>query len=246
MLDLADFDVELDFYTDPYSAILDHENGYACLSGRELCYVWSLARVCRPSLTARARLMHASQTSSTSSPTCYIFPVPSSPSSSLSLAATIFSPVPFVAFVSQGGSGREPGFLLIGTTGAIRYWSSISQALSDVQRCSTASVQLTQGELVRAVHLVAVSSHKYTWSVILAYSTRSPAAKLLCDRYIWCSDLLSESLAIAIFGRCANTNILAVPLKGRASPSRRSLRWCNCGSEGRSTRFVVCQIVGSE
>jgi hypothetical protein len=52
MLDLADFDVGLDFYTDPYSAILDHENGYACLSGRDQCYVWSLAQVSTQSLRA--------------------------------------------------------------------------------------------------------------------------------------------------------------------------------------------------
>lgn len=48
--------VTLDFYTDPYAAELDHASGYACLIGRERCYVWSLSRVSRAPLVAARRM----------------------------------------------------------------------------------------------------------------------------------------------------------------------------------------------
>lgn len=96
----------------------------------------------------------------TSTPTCYIFPVPEPPN--LSLSATVFSPVPFVAFVSleggtSSGRGREPGFLLVTTWGQIVYWRSVSAALSGIHAHEEATLGLHPGEVVRATSALSVS-----------------------------------------------------------------------------------------
>ena len=200
-----------DFYTDPYSALIDHETGYACLVGKQRCYAWSIQQVrpvflCRPTQGPRwAQHAHppepylVQQASSTSSPTCYIFPVPAAPSSStsgLNLVASVFSPVPFCAFVPQGGSAREPGFLLVTTAGQMQFWSSISQALSNVERTSASSsavaTSIAPGEVVRAQHKLSHTHYILGTSGARLFSVQVLAASSGSQAHIQVS-LLSRS-----------------------------------------------------
>ena len=111
-----------------------------------------------PRLNARTEQYHYPLQNTT--PTCYVFPVPEAPS--LSLAATTFAPVPFVAFVSvEGGaasssSRREPGFLLVTAWGRALYWGSTSAALSGLDKHVDQDIGLAQGEVVRAMKAISV------------------------------------------------------------------------------------------
>lgn len=146
-----------DFYTEPFAARLDSITGYACLSGRHHCYVWNFVRVCiRQPLSLAAIIdltCHSDDQSTKFSPTCYTFPVPQS--DTMSLSAAMFSPVPFTAFVPQGAA-RDPGFLLIASTGQIRFWSSLSSALSSIDKCAASDLSLEQGEVVRDMDTIEV------------------------------------------------------------------------------------------
>ena len=56
-------------------------------------------------------------------------------------------------------AGTEPGFLMLTTSGQIRYWSSVSVALSGVDRCASVDLTLGPGEVVRDLHRVNVSGN---------------------------------------------------------------------------------------
>lgn len=156
----ADHVARADPYTDPFRATLDSLTGFAYLISREYCFVWNWSRVrafFAPSPWAHTHLLPSLQRSSSS--TTYIFPLPPS----LSLPATIsaFSPLSFASFVptSTHPSSREPGLLVLSTTGDIRYWENVSMALSGVDRWKSASAGLFDGELVRGLHQLSSTAY---------------------------------------------------------------------------------------
>jgi nuclear pore complex protein Nup133 len=98
-----------------------------------------------------------------SSATAYIFPLPITTSLPSNISA--FTPLSFASFVpspspsSHQQAQREPGLLTISTTGSLRYWDSISMALSGVDRFKPASANLHEGELVRGLKLLSPTSY---------------------------------------------------------------------------------------
>ena len=110
--------------------------------------------------------------------------------------ASVFSPVPFCAFVPQGGSAREPGFLLVTTAGQIQFWSSISQALSNVERTSASSsavaTSLAPGEVVRTQHKLSHTHYVLGTSGARLFSMQLLAASSGSQAHIQIS-LLSRS-----------------------------------------------------
>ncbi|ORY72608.1 methyltransferase type 11 [Leucosporidium creatinivorum] len=130
-----------DPYTDPFRATLDSQTGFALLVSREHCFVWNWAK------------------RSTSS-TTYVFPLPATPP--LPTNITAFAPLSYASFVPSSSpttSQREPGLLSISTLGAIRYWESISMALSGVERFKALDAPLSEGELVRGFKMLSPTSY---------------------------------------------------------------------------------------
>lgn len=80
-----------------------------------------------------------------------MFPLP--PTLSLPAAVSVFSPLSFAVFVPAASqpSQREPGLIVVGVSGEIRYWESVSMALSGVTRWKAGTAELAEGELVRGV-----------------------------------------------------------------------------------------------
>jgi nuclear pore complex protein Nup133 len=62
-----------------------------------------------------------------------------------------------VAAFVQYGSLREPGLLLLSSTGELRFWGSISVGLSGAEGFFTAQLTLQLGESVVALNRVEVS-----------------------------------------------------------------------------------------
>lgn len=117
-----------DHYSQVYKGQLDVRTGFAQIISRDFVYVWSFAR----------RI---------AAPTCFRFPCPPAPSGDLAMA--VHAPVPLAAFVDYGSSAREPGVLIIGTTGQIRFWETISAALTGVDKYHVVNLPLERGEVVR-------------------------------------------------------------------------------------------------
>jgi nuclear pore complex protein Nup133 len=84
----------------------------------------------------------------TASNTCYVFPVPQP--EGLSLAAAVFAPLPFGSLVNYG-SDRDPGFLLVSSTGQVRFWEGINMALSGADKFHSIAIYLSAGELVKSM-----------------------------------------------------------------------------------------------
>ncbi|KAI5479591.1 nuclear pore complex protein Nup133 [Pseudohyphozyma bogoriensis] len=126
--------MDADPYTDPFRACLDSQTGFAYVISRECCY-------------------------RTTSPTTYLFPLP--PSLSLPANVSVFSPLSFASFVPTAThqNQREPGLLIISTTGDIRFWDNVSMALSGVDRFKTVAANLQEGELVRGLVLASPTSY---------------------------------------------------------------------------------------
>ncbi|KAM0753804.1 methyltransferase type 11 [Meredithblackwellia eburnea MCA 4105] len=139
-VEVSDALFNADPYTDPFRASLDTLTGFAYLVTRDACLVWNWSR-----------------RSSTS--TTFIFPLPIS----LSLPANIsvFSPLSFASLVpsSSQSTQREPGLVVISTTGEIRYWESVSMALSGVDKWKAASAGLHESELVRGLEMFSPTSY---------------------------------------------------------------------------------------
>ncbi|GAA5979128.1 hypothetical protein JCM11641_008435 [Rhodosporidiobolus odoratus] len=129
-----------DPYTQPVKAVLDPVTGFALLVSSEFCFVWNW-------------------TNRTGSTTTYVFPVP--PQEALPSNVTAYSPLSFASLVpSPSAAGqREPGFLLSSNTGALRYWDTLSLALSGVDRFKTAFLPLNEGELVRELRIVSPTTY---------------------------------------------------------------------------------------
>lgn len=99
----------------------------------------------------------------TSSATTYTFPLPAT--ASLPSNVTAFAPLSYAAFVPSNAPStsqqqqREPGLVTVSTTGSLRYWESISMALSGVERFKTLTVPLNEGELVRGLKMLSPTSY---------------------------------------------------------------------------------------
>ncbi|KAF8580879.1 hypothetical protein K439DRAFT_263579 [Ramaria rubella] len=81
------------------------------------------------------------------SPTCYIFPVPPPDPSSPYLT------LPYASLLSFGAP-REPGLLLIASSGETRFWDSIGTGLAGAERFNTSRIDLGENEAVTGVEHV--------------------------------------------------------------------------------------------
>lgn len=129
-----------DMYSQAFKCHLDSHTCFAAMITRDFVYVWSFAR----------RI---------ATPTCFRFPCP--PSSSGDLALSVYAPLPLVSFVDYGSNAREPGLLLVGTLGQIRFWETISAALTGVDKYHVANLPLEKGEVVRQVLALSVGTDYY-------------------------------------------------------------------------------------
>ena len=100
----------IDFLAESYVGGIDNTSGYTLIASARTCYVWP----------------HATLKPSSPSPTCYILPCP--PPSAAHPSATLQAP--HYALVPSRTRTVEPGLILISTTGAARFWPSISSGLS--------------------------------------------------------------------------------------------------------------------
>ncbi|KIJ44042.1 hypothetical protein M422DRAFT_30592 [Sphaerobolus stellatus SS14] len=81
------------------------------------------------------------------SPTCYMFPVPPpDPSNS-------YLTLPFASLVSFGAS-REPGLILVSSSGEVRFWDSIGIGLAGAERFSTAKIDILENEVVQGLEQI--------------------------------------------------------------------------------------------
>ncbi|EPQ58276.1 hypothetical protein GLOTRDRAFT_57100 [Gloeophyllum trabeum ATCC 11539] len=109
-----------DFYRDAYSGDVDASTGFAVVATALTCFVWQHAQAL------------------TGTPTCYIFSCPPD----LALGTTpLHVLVPF-------GSGREPGLILIASSGEIRFWDSIAIGLAGGEHYVSIQLKLASGETV--------------------------------------------------------------------------------------------------
>ncbi|KAK1236521.1 hypothetical protein PQX77_000214 [Marasmius sp. AFHP31] len=123
-----------DFMRELYSGEIDTVTGFALVTSAQTCFVW------QHSLAIKGI------------PTCYILPCPWDYNQT--------SP-PFHCLVPYG-SGREPGLILVSTTGEIRFWDSIGIGLAGGDRYTTTHLGLTSEELV--TNLIRVDQQTYAAS----------------------------------------------------------------------------------
>ncbi|GAA5885246.1 hypothetical protein JCM6882_009536 [Rhodosporidiobolus microsporus] len=173
-----------DAYTAPVKAVLDPITGFGLVLNSDYCFVWSWAN-------------------RTGSTTTYVFPVP--PQAPLPPNVSAFSPLSFASLVpapSQSAQ-REPGLLLASNTGTLRFWDSLSLALSGVDRFKTAFLDLHDGELVRDLRLLSPSTYLVSTSQarvflvsIVSVGGRADLAARPLERQVgWAGSLFS-----AVFG----------------------------------------------
>lgn len=106
-----------DFYTDFYSGAIDVETGYATVLSETTAFVWNYAQA------------------SLGSPTCYIFPCPTSESE------------PSHSLIPHG-SMREPGLILLTREGLGRFWDSIGIGLAGGEGYGSFALPLMPSENV--------------------------------------------------------------------------------------------------
>jgi nuclear pore complex protein Nup133 len=80
-----------------------------------------------------------------------MFPVPAPDPSSPYLTVPFASLLPF-------GASREPGLILVSSSGEVRFWDSIGTGLAGAERFSTTRIALAENESVNGVERV-VASH---------------------------------------------------------------------------------------
>ncbi|KAK7054841.1 hypothetical protein VNI00_003304 [Paramarasmius palmivorus] len=123
-----------DFLRELYSGEIDTVTGFALITSAQTCYVWQHALALK------------------GIPTCYIFPCPWDYNQ---------TDPPFHCLVPHG-AGREPGLILLSTTGEIRFWDSIGIGLAGGDRYTTTHLGLTSEELV--TYLIRVDQQTYVAS----------------------------------------------------------------------------------
>ncbi|CAO1614120.1 unnamed protein product [Parajaminaea phylloscopi] len=117
-----------DPYSDAATGALDVVTGHGLLVTSSRLFVWSF------------------ETQQSSYTTCYTFStVDSGPASSRSSPS--IQALPHAKLVPRSVS-REPGLLLVGADGRIRFWDSIAASLTGEDRCQHLSVLLGGGEAV--------------------------------------------------------------------------------------------------
>lgn len=109
-----------DFCKTPYTGEIDTTTGFALVASAQTCFVWQHAQAIK------------------GTPTCYIFACPQDTHQNLPLDRRNS---PFHALVPHGSS-REPGLILISSTGQIRFWDSISIGLAGGDRYDISSLDL--------------------------------------------------------------------------------------------------------
>ncbi|KAI0797979.1 hypothetical protein C8Q75DRAFT_801881 [Abortiporus biennis] len=110
-----------DFVRDPYTGDVDTLTGFALVASAETCFVWKYAQAL------------------TGTPTCYIF---SCPQETTALSLT----TPFHALVPYGNS-REPGLILMSSSGHIRFWDSLGMGLAGGEHYVSLNLGLQDQEL---------------------------------------------------------------------------------------------------
>uniref|UniRef100_A0A0W0FLK8 Uncharacterized protein n=1 Tax=Moniliophthora roreri TaxID=221103 RepID=A0A0W0FLK8_MONRR len=123
-----------DFLRELYSGEIDTVTGFALITSAQTCYVWQHALALK------------------GTPTCYIFPCPWDYNQ---------TDPPFHCLVPYG-AGREPGLILLSTTGEIRFWDSIGIGLAGGDKYTTTHLGLTSEELV--TYLIRVDQQTYVAS----------------------------------------------------------------------------------
>ncbi|CDZ97230.1 Nuclear pore complex, Nup133 component (sc Nup133) [Phaffia rhodozyma] len=142
-----------DLYTTALSGSLDPLTGFATLVTSSYLLIWNY------------------QKKSSTLPTLYPFPLPSSSPLALNLAHLVRHP-----------SGREPGVLTISPQGEIRFWEGVSLALVDGgERFVEGMVaNLSEGEKVEIVkevepgHYVLTTNYSLLHTLLITYPTGRP------------------------------------------------------------------------
>lgn len=106
---------------------VDVLTGYSFLVTQETCFVWNPAK------------------RSHGSPTCYIFPAPREPSKKSHTLLPNVSLIPY-------GASREPGLVIVSSSGEIRIWESINAGLAGADHFYTTSAPLSTGEYVSTIY----------------------------------------------------------------------------------------------
>ncbi|KAI0054126.1 hypothetical protein FA95DRAFT_1530133 [Auriscalpium vulgare] len=106
-----------DFIREDYAGDIDSLTGFAVVVTSQTCFVWQ----------------HSQALSGV--PTCYIFSCPPDYSQR----------APFQAFVPYGVS-REPGLILLSSSGEIRFWDSIGIGLAGGEHFNKTQLELESGE----------------------------------------------------------------------------------------------------
>lgn len=134
-------------YGDMLSFSLDFNANYALLIAPTCVYAWNFGKKVTPNNS-----------------NSLTFAVPPSNISPHDLAVAVYAPVPLAALVNYP-SGREPGLVVCSVDGHLRFWDSLSVALTGVERFSTALLpQLEKGEIVRHLISISVSLLSLDWN----------------------------------------------------------------------------------
>ncbi|WVQ93625.1 hypothetical protein IAU59_000701 [Kwoniella sp. CBS 9459] len=111
-----------DLVVNPIAGHVDPKSGFAMVVNPSVCISWNY--------TKRTH----------SSPTTYSFPSPPA-----SYASTPTLP-PTLAALYTGSTSSEPGMILVSATGEIRFWESMSVALSNVERFQEIYLELGEDD----------------------------------------------------------------------------------------------------
>lgn len=140
-----------DLYSDYVNCQLFFSTNYGIATSKEYTYAWPILSVClQKSFVCYALLMKILQR--TASAQLYRFPCPLSVVGDI--ASSVYAPVPLSTIVEYGSNVREPGMLIVGLLGQIRYWSALSMAMTGIDQFSHAQIPLEKGEIIRHLHCV--------------------------------------------------------------------------------------------
>ena len=153
---------EADMYIDAFKGHLDVQTGYACVLSRTQCFVWN----------------YSSRGIGTGSPTCFAFPLPQYPSSSM----TAINDLAHSCFLPRG-AGREPALLVVAPDGQACLWEGISSSLTRQDRAQRITAPLSSNETVVQLERVDESTVilATSQSRLLRVSVGSRAGVLLAE-----------------------------------------------------------------
>ncbi|KAF8610233.1 hypothetical protein BDV93DRAFT_517387 [Ceratobasidium sp. AG-I] len=139
------------------TGLLDSVTGYAFLVTYDTCFVWNPTK------------------RSHGSPTCYIFPTPGQHDNSASSSHLLLPNVSLIPY----GSSREPGLVMIASTGEIRLWESINAGLAGADQFYSSLVPVSAGEYVSSMYRCEASFYilATTSGRLLRMALSSPGGK---------------------------------------------------------------------